>query len=391
LIFVARRESCSWRLAWGGAIVLGATGWFFVSTGWLGYFDSWLVVSLIVASQCRPRWFLWLACILAPWIDERFIIGLPLIFALRYLKSLSANTRAAENPVHDELQTLRVAAMLAAIFVATRLWLAGRWGSLGVLEYLKMQQTWTTEFGRHLLGMWESLRCGWFFVAVGGVALLRSISNPLRILFLIVVTATIATSLAVANDLSRSMTVLVPLAVEGLIAMRQWHRFATTVICLLFALCLLLPAQHVVTDFTRPIPRLADVYHAWTNPENDLSPKAWVQRAKQLMQENRGNDAARCIDLALRLDGKCAAAYDTRGLLSGMKGQWRAASDDFEIACRLSPKVADFHVHRAVGALQLRNYQVFQLALAEAKRLSPVDLQTKTNIAELEKVVAGLH
>src|SRR5262249_12061976 len=52
--------------------------WFFVSTGWLGYFDSWLVLGLVAAAFVQSRWVLAAACLLTPWIDERFVLALPL-------------------------------------------------------------------------------------------------------------------------------------------------------------------------------------------------------------------------------------------------------------------------------------------------------------------------
>ena len=56
----------------------------FVSTGWLAYFDSWYVLGLLVAtfsgsrSSPRPQ----PACC-APWIDERFVLALPLVVLIR--------------------------------------------------------------------------------------------------------------------------------------------------------------------------------------------------------------------------------------------------------------------------------------------------------------------
>ncbi len=60
-----------------------ALPWFFVSTGWLTYFDSWLVLCFLVTAFVRWRPALALACLAAPWIDERFLFGLPLAIAAR--------------------------------------------------------------------------------------------------------------------------------------------------------------------------------------------------------------------------------------------------------------------------------------------------------------------
>ena len=49
--------------------------WFFVSSGWLGYFDSWYVLGLVAAAFVPSRWVLGAAAALTPWVDERFLLA----------------------------------------------------------------------------------------------------------------------------------------------------------------------------------------------------------------------------------------------------------------------------------------------------------------------------
>src|SRR5688572_14478137 len=55
----ARRNGVDRITSFAGAVLIGATGWFFASTGWLGYFDSWLAFALIIVSHTRRRLLVW--------------------------------------------------------------------------------------------------------------------------------------------------------------------------------------------------------------------------------------------------------------------------------------------------------------------------------------------
>ena len=46
--------------------LLATCSWFFVSTGWLGYFDSWLILSLLVVTFTRPWLWTVITVLIAP-------------------------------------------------------------------------------------------------------------------------------------------------------------------------------------------------------------------------------------------------------------------------------------------------------------------------------------
>jgi len=98
-------------------LVLGASAPFFASMGWLGYYDSWLVLGLLAVAHCPRRWLVALACVLAPWVDERFVLGLPLALLVRWI--------LAERPTVAVWQWARSEAlgpvMLTAVYVMIRL------------------------------------------------------------------------------------------------------------------------------------------------------------------------------------------------------------------------------------------------------------------------------
>jgi hypothetical protein len=73
----------SWWSSGMATTSLAALSWFFVSSGWLLHFDSWLVVGLLAATFIPWRLALALSCLLTPWVDERFVIALPVTLAVR--------------------------------------------------------------------------------------------------------------------------------------------------------------------------------------------------------------------------------------------------------------------------------------------------------------------
>ncbi|NJL32164.1 MAG: hypothetical protein HC898_11375 [Phycisphaerales bacterium] len=77
------REGKSWRIAFCGTALTATCSWFFVSTGWLTYFDSWVLLGLLAIGFVNHIGWGITACVLVPWIDERFVLTLPLAMTAR--------------------------------------------------------------------------------------------------------------------------------------------------------------------------------------------------------------------------------------------------------------------------------------------------------------------
>ena len=93
---LVRRESGGWWVAFAAAALSGTTSWFFVSTGWLAYFDSWYVLGLLIAAFGRSKIATGLACLLTPWVDERFVLTLPLLLVIRGISTSGTRARFSE-------------------------------------------------------------------------------------------------------------------------------------------------------------------------------------------------------------------------------------------------------------------------------------------------------
>ena len=81
--YVVLREGGSTLLALLSSMLAATTSWFFVSTGWLSYFDSWYILGLLCVSFIRNKTTLVVYYPLVIWIDELFILGLPLALIVR--------------------------------------------------------------------------------------------------------------------------------------------------------------------------------------------------------------------------------------------------------------------------------------------------------------------
>ena len=64
-----------WWPAWVATTLFAALPWFFVSSGWLAHFDSWLVIGLLLVAFVPSRVLLILACLLTPWVNARFVLA----------------------------------------------------------------------------------------------------------------------------------------------------------------------------------------------------------------------------------------------------------------------------------------------------------------------------
>lgn len=240
------------------AVIAGAAAPFFTSMGWLGYYDSWLAVALLTAALAPRRWMVIVACVLAPWIDERFVIGLPLALLVRW-------TRVADDcpPLRVWLKSETLGPVaVAGLYSIVRLSLGGTAGSQTVGEYVHaFLRSFDITASFRCRGMWEGVRFGWFFVAAAvahGFAFTRS--GDRRIGAVPLASLIVATSLLgifTALDLSRSMVLLVPAVGYGaIVAVRApWWTKPWWSLPLVIA-ALVVPASQVVGVTLVPVEHL---------------------------------------------------------------------------------------------------------------------------------------
>lgn len=229
----------------GFCLTAGATAPFFTSMGWLGYYDSLLALGLLAVAFAPGRVLVTAACLLTPWIDERFVLGLPLALLVRLLLSPDVALR-------DWLRREALAPLaLALAYALLRLSLGGSGGSQTLHQYLG-QFVFGYPLGglQRLAGAWAGLRLGWVLALLALAACFLPAARLRPRLGPVLAGTTLLTALIAlhtALDLSRSTVLLLPLLPLGWLAASRLlpARRLTLLALTLATLALALPAHHV--------------------------------------------------------------------------------------------------------------------------------------------------
>ncbi|MSU25130.1 MAG: tetratricopeptide repeat protein [Opitutus sp.] len=373
LITLFRRTGYGWLETAFAAIALGSASWFFTSTGWLGYFDSWLALALLVTAFAGTHWPLWLACVLAPWIDERFVIAAPLALLCRWLHGPEK---------FDFKREVGFPAVLLFTFLFVRLGLlSGRSASGATVGgYLGQRDYLAAPLPRIALGIWEGLRAGWCF-AVTAVVLLWP-HRARAVVLAVTLVALLTVGLATAQDYSRSMTMLLPAAVLGLLLAREaavrWLPLALQVSA---AVALLLPAHHVMNDAVAPIFSLQHHLHYRDHPPAIAMSELYELRAIHAMERGDFARAEADLALAIKLAPNPASPAKQRGILAASQQRWPDAHRDFSTMVEHDGKNPDAWFMRAQANLALNQSAAARSDFDRARSLAPADWPTRPDVA----------
>jgi tetratricopeptide (TPR) repeat protein len=316
------------------------TSWFFVSTGWLGYFDSWYLMGLILISFFRSRAIIPICCLLLPMVNERFIIGLPLAMTIRADRLNYLNKENYKQFLTD----IAVGALFIVPFVIVRLtfkqandevsgWLLQRFLSLNFLRQIPLQ---------YLKGAWFGFGSCWFWLVMY-LAFSVSRTSKLKSAFTIFVFLfTFYVTLFLTGDLSRSMASLLPAVIYGALLFvrkrKPEQRQLSFVLALLLAINVVLPSKHIVSTFDIPIRALPHAWHEYNNLPPDINPIFHTRKANALLKQGKFKEALASMNWAIMLDPKKPKLYFYRGQLFQSTNVPKRAIADLYKARELAPK-----------------------------------------------------
>lgn len=230
------------RFVFGGTLLFATTSAVLVPIGWLGMNDAWVWLGLLAVAFGRAAWAAPLACLLCPWVDERFVIGFSLAWLVRQL---------------ERREPLSVRAMLASLwlapYAAIRLALARHdpAASTATQLFLHSQVTQNLRLLPFVpLGWWLGLRAAW---GAAGYAL-WNLPRPALALAGGTLLVTLGLSALLAADLSRSVAMVIPLVLFGCFEFaRRQPAAAPRALLMLGVANLLIPAAHLTYGYIDPI------------------------------------------------------------------------------------------------------------------------------------------
>jgi tetratricopeptide (TPR) repeat protein len=301
-LHILTRETGNRVLALTGTISLCCTSWFFVSTGWLSYNDSWITFALTAVAAIRSRWILLIGCLVGPWIEERFIVLLPTAIALRSF--FFANR---DRPIKNIALDILTATFAIAPYSGVRLYSYHTGIDPMTLALLKDIDSSKAEYPlwRYFEATWAALRFNWFFVAVWAYLAWR---QPPRWWSAIAVLGTLISipllHRLVPGDLHRNAGMFAPVALAGIVlGYRSFPKFTAKAVVVVAVINLILPAYHVITVFKYPV---FGLFVEWDNAANNksalLNPQYFNEIAVRLSMANQTEGALLQFDKALRVD-----------------------------------------------------------------------------------------
>ncbi len=338
LAFIARlllRAGFGGWEALAAATIAATCSWFFVSADWLAYFDSWYILGLLIAAFA-PTWEMLAAILVTPWIDERFVLALPLCLLVRD-RYFAASGSPRSAPERWREAALCGAALLPWILVRLGAYAANRDAvSAAYVEGLIP----LANGPFYPLGLWHGLR--WAWVPVLALPALEWRAGRGRSAALAAgLGLTLAVNLAAANDLSRSVSPVVPALVLGILLIRL--RLPRLVRPILFGVCalnLIFPARHVVSNWTEQIfPFPVEIERArHPPPVLDSDYFKYSNGAATNYKLGRLGDALADADRAVLLHPEFPDARYNRGVIRAASGDDAGAAADVAEALRMAPQ-----------------------------------------------------
>lgn len=359
------RRTHTWGATILAVLLVAPLPWFFVSCGWLGYFDSWLMLGLFVASFANAPAALAAACLLTPWVDERFVLALPLVLIVR----AAALGYIPAHQWRDLRVDLLVACAATAPYVVIRAiawWRGDAATATYIYDHLIMVSN--VSLGWFVAGFWFAYRAAWLVLAVGIVCTVPAVGLRWAALLAVAMLILSVGGLFIAFDMSRTLMIVCPVLLLGVWTMTQGPKSVAWLVPAIAVANFLLPAEHALWFKSWPIRSLPTEWQS--SPEPFFKAGELMNEANQLFAINQLVDSRLKLDEAITIYPYYPEAYLARAFVRGKTGDKAGYEADVGLALRLRPDYADALLFRASIALEHRApraaIQALEAALAAA-------------------------
>lgn len=211
-----------------------------ISIAFLGIFISWYLLALLVIAFSNKRALIILAALLAPWISEMYIFGLPAAISLRLLRT--------KLPLKDAFTSERINLLLSGVslflYLGIRIFSTLSKGDAALDEHLSSHITnafWYLPWAP--LAWWMSYRASWLFIASCFYQFYKNYSLKGLLISGLVIFLPVVVLPFLASGMTSSILCILPVAVQGIIF--SFNVFskeqATRLILVLTILNLLIP------------------------------------------------------------------------------------------------------------------------------------------------------
>jgi hypothetical protein len=296
-------------------------------------------VGAVADFLARSRRVLAWTCLLAPFVDERFILAIPLAMSVRWVFSQWDQQQDQERKPNPFLVDAGIVLATAGAYLLLRIVLLT--GNSVAAAYLSRRQSELHEplpLRLYLLGTWMSLRLVWLLVICLIALTFRQRRWAPGLALLATVAFSLVTALVIASDLSRSMCVLLPAAPLGLLLLA--HEFPRTAKIVLPALLignLVLPPSNVVMTFTEPIYSVLVCIDMFRYPPGIVDPAFYLKNGKEALDQGKPAEAIRFLDWSLKLDPQSSSAWLVRAMAKAKLKDFAGAAADEHAAMQLPP------------------------------------------------------
>jgi hypothetical protein len=365
--------------AFCAALLACGSAWFFVSTAWLSYNDSWVVLGLAAVAFTRSRIVLAVTCLLVCWIDERFLLVLPTALALRTFMQPRDDSWLPSFALD-----LVTASAASTPYLLMRVVAYYNGSDPHTVAYLQERTTETFPFWRYVEGAWAGLRSNWFFIGTWAWLVTRTRPVWWSTTVLLGTLLSFVVVLKSAGDLHRSAAMFVIVAMGGIVMLhRAKPQLTAKALPILALLNLVLPAAHVITVFRIPI---YGAFDEWERPERErpiqLTANYNNDVGLRLAQVKQTEEAIAYFDVALKLDPTFHTAIYNKAAVLTNAGRYPQAAALLDSALAKRPDWTEAYYLRARCRERMGNYHA---ALSDFERALQYAAPTGTARAEIEQ------